>query len=377
MLRIFLCTSHLSSLFMALYARKTSQANSKDILLIESPKIKKSHLNLIHETTSIHNWNQIHDFVSIASDEENLKPSLRKTLTRKLKTKPIAKQIYSSLLTSHLKRENEKLKVKLKNIFKNSSDEIELHLLTQTTMNPVLTELFPKAKVNYFEHGLGDYHYISEKTNSKFLCLFSEEFKKYLLSKKINSDFVSQSVLPHEFESASKSISNNLSAEIKNIFQHNSPSVLILMESVEMYNVKQAFWTDYLEKCLEQIQNPEKYFYFIKPHPVQSIESIEITKNFFKKRKLKFILLQQPILTSTSIEVLFPLMKENISNVFALFSSSLFYLSKLYPEPHITYHYSYEFMKKHIGNAPEQYKQHFNGLEELIKEVFSKNCKEF
>jgi hypothetical protein len=361
---------------MALHAKKTHKQTFKDVLLVESPKIKRSHLKLIHDTVYIHSWNEIHEFISIANDEENLKPSLRKTLTRKLKTKPVAKQIYSSLLASHLKKENAKVKTKLKSIFQ-SSDEVELNLLTQTLMNPALMELFPKAKVNYFEHGLGDYHYISEKTNSNFICLFSEEFKKYLLVKKINPDFISQSISSNEFEDTSISICNNFSEEVKNIFQNNSPSVLILMESVEMYNVKQTFWTDYLEKCLAQIQNPEKYFYFVKPHPVQSIESIEITKSFFKKRKLKYSLLQQPALTSTSVEVLFPLMKKNTSHVFALFSSSLFYLSKLYPEQHITYHYSYEFMEKHISNAPEQYKQHFLGLEDLIKNVFSGNCKEF
>src|ERR1051326_303072 len=154
MLRIFLCTSHLSSLFMALHAKKTHKQTFKDVLLVESPKIKRSHLKLIHDTVYIHSWNEIHEFISIANDEENLKPSLRKTLTRKLKTKPVAKQIYSSLLASHLKKENAKVKTKLKSIFQ-SSDEVELNLLTQTLMNPALMELFPKAKVNYFEHGLG------------------------------------------------------------------------------------------------------------------------------------------------------------------------------------------------------------------------------
>jgi hypothetical protein len=149
------------------------------------------------------------------------------------------------------------------------------------------------------------------------------------------------------------------------------------MEAVEMYNVKRTFWQEYVAKCIQQINQPDKFIFLLKPHPVQSSESIKMTKLFFEKNNLRYKLLDYPLSSGMSIEVLFPLWKENVHHVFALFSSGVFYLSMLYPYPHITYHYSYDFMAEHISNAPEQYKKHFAGLKELIEKVFSLRCKKF
>lgn len=376
MLRIFLSTSHLSTLFMALHAKKTRTQECKDILIVENAQIKKSLLKLIHETTSIHKWDEIHDFVSITSDNENTKPTLRKTLTRKLKTKPIAKQIYNSLYDVILKNKTKSFKEKLQTIFKNipRSESVELNLLTQTFMNPILLEMFPKASVRYFEHGLGDYLH-SENLKGKFICLFSEQYKKYLSEKKLKNDFIFPSASFEDFKNIGANLIQQNSILVP--FKEKPACILIIMESVDMYNVKNNFWEEYLAKCVGHISNPTDHTFIIKPHPAQSHESIQITKSFFEKKNLKFKLLDSPELSGMSIEYLFPLWKENTKHVFALFSSSLFYLSVLYPEPHIIYHYSYEFMKKNIGNAPEQFKQHFLGLEELIEKVFSANCKKF
>ena len=381
MLRIFLTSSHLSTMFMALYAEKTRQKDCRDILIVESAKIKESLLKLIHETNAIHKWDEIHDFVSVVNDAGDMKPSLRKTITRKLKTKPIAKQIYNALYQSHSKKEIEKSKERLQSLLKKHihSSEVELNFLPQTFLNPVLSKLFPKAKINYFEHGLGDYLHTSIMNGNDFNCVFSEQLKKYLSSKKNNNNFVFPSATSSDFEKASKDVINNHPSKeiILNSFKEKSSCVLILLESVEMYNVKKSFWTEYLEKCLGQIPNANQLTFLLKPHPAQSIESIEITKSFFEKKGLKYKMLENPSMAGMSVEVLFPLWKENIQHVFALFSSSLFYLSVLYPESHITYHYSYDFMAKHISNAPEQFKKHFLGLGEFIEKVFSSNCKQF
>lgn len=375
MLRIFLSSSHLSTLFMALHAKKTHSPDCKDILIVESAKIKESLLKLIHGTNIIHTWNEIHDFVSIVKDTQDLKPSFRKTITRKLKTKPIAKQVYDALYAIHVKNERKKLKERLQSLFRNyNSSHVELHLLSQTLMNPVLFELFPKAKVRYFEHGLGDYLYMQELTHKgNFHCVFAEPYKKFLTEKKMNTHFIFPSAPPADFENASMEITKNLRLSDSTV----SPCVFILMEDVKMYYVKKNFWKDYMERCLSGISSPQQYTYLLKPHPAQPIGSIEITKSFFEKQGLKYKLLDEPALTGMSAEVLFAQWKNNIHHVFALFSSSVFYLSVLYPLPHITYHYSYDYMAKHLGNATEQAKKHFKGLEELIEKVFSGNCKKF
>jgi hypothetical protein len=368
---------------MALHARKTHSPGYIDILLVEAPKMKASLLQLIHETYRIHPWNKIYDFTTPVSDSFNMKPTLRKTITRKLKTKPMLKQIYNLLYNFFIKRKNKKLRKQLELLLKKemmNTSAVELNLLTQTTLNQVLFDMFPSAKVKYFEHGLGDYFYIQQKISGtdKFYCIFHEPFKRMLAEKRIKNDFVFPSASPEEFSKTSEEI-------IFRCFQKNnihftcekSPSVLILMEAVEMYNVKRTFWQEYVAKCIQQINQPDKFIFLLKPHPVQSSESIKMTKLFFEKNNLRYKLLDYPLSSGMSIEVLFPLWKENVHHVFALFSSGVFYLSMLYPYPHITYHYSYDFMAEHISNAPEQYKKHFAGLKEPIEKVFSLRCKKF
>ena len=384
MLRIFLSTSHLSALFMALHAKKTHSSSCTDILLIESPKMKQSLVNLIHDTSHIHKWNEIHDFALRVSDVQDMKPSFRKTFIRKLKTKPIAKQVYNILYSSHVKKESKKLQNQIHSLLQkhiSSSRKVELNLLMETTLNPVLKNIFPEAKVRYFEHGLGDYLFVENPTHhhKDFYCVFSEQLKKYLDEKNIKNNFVFPVVSVADFENASREVIKNHpdSDLINTLSQDKYPSVLILMESVEIYNVKKTFWGEYMERCIAQISNPNEFIYLLKPHPTQSLESIEMTKSFFENKNLKYKLLDQPALTGMSAEVLFSAWKNNIHHVFALFSSSVFYLSALYPDPDITYHYSCEFMAKHISDAPEQYKKHFIRLKELIEKVFSANCQSF
>ncbi len=382
MLRIFLSTSHLSTIFMAIHAKKTHKAGDKDVLIVESARIKESLLKLIHDTGVVHQWNEIHDFVTMVSDDQNMKPTLQKTLTRKLKSKPVAKQIYNALYDAHLKSERKKLRSRLEKIFQKylAASDIELNLLTQTPLNPVLLDIFPKAKVNYFEHGLGDYLYVQKPLHKgDFHCVFHEPFKKLLSEKKLDTGFVLPSVSPADFEEASLTILDRHPEQqvIAGSFSSNKPSVLILMEAVEMYNVKKAFWTEYIEKCLKQIQNPKEHFYYLKPHPIQSKESIGITKDFFVRQGLEFKVLDHPVLVGMSSEVLFPLMKKNVRHVFALFSSSVFYTSVLYPSPATTFHCSYGFMEKNSKDAPDMYTEHFKGLKELVEKVFSYNCRKF
>lgn len=382
MTRIFLATSHLSSLMMALYARRTAKPNSKDILLVESPRMKSSLLKLIHDTGNVHPWTKIHDFVTTVEDHKDMKPTLRKRLTRQLKSKPVIKQVYRALYQKFLAKEHIKRRKQLAYLLRDhvNDPEVSLFLLTQTTWNPILKELFPKAHINYCEHGLGDYLApMLPEFKGDFYCLFPEAYRRLLAEKNLPYAFIHSLVRSEEFEEASRTIINThpQSSGIIHSLQLPSPSVLILMEAVEMYHVPKRFWADYLEKCISVIPDPHQYIFLLKPHPIQSKESIEMSKAWLELHNYNYRILDDPTLTGMSVEVLFPAIKEKIHHVFALFSSSVFYLSALYPASSITFHYSYSFMARHTSKAPDMYQRHFKGLEELIKKVFSENCKEF
>jgi hypothetical protein len=51
----------------------------------------------------------------------------------------------------------------------------------------VLHKIYPKAEINYFEHGIGDYMYYAQNEiqAGNLFCLFPQEFQAYL--KSINS----------------------------------------------------------------------------------------------------------------------------------------------------------------------------------------------
>ena len=99
MLRLFLTSTHTSSLFAALYAKETAVANTKDILILDAVKKKASLAELIKQSAIIYSWHQILDFSLPLSDSTNIKPSFSKKITRFLKTKPIIKNIYNFLLS--------------------------------------------------------------------------------------------------------------------------------------------------------------------------------------------------------------------------------------------------------------------------------------
>jgi len=382
MQRIFLTSSHLSTAFITLYASSTRQPGCSDILIIDHTNKKETLTQHIKNTAKFHEWEQIIDLSIPVDDDRNLKPTRVKKLTRYLKCKPGFKQVYDVLYKKQKVQALKKQRSLFQASLKTSPDrETALYLLTETILNKALCKTFPDAKINFFEHGLTDYFFVVESkafVSSLFYCIFADEFKAYLTRKKLENEFVIPYFNAAVFTNICQTFLNskNEFRGINDLLKDENKYSLLLLQNLEIYNVGKDFWPEYFDLCLKQIPDPEKYTFLIKPHPNQSNEIIFTIGEYFKSKKLKYIVLTDPVFVNMGIEIVFSVLQKKTHYVFGPFSSAVFYLSQLFPASHITYYHSYSFMKKHLGRSPEQLKQLFLKHEELIKEVFSEKCKE-
>ena len=381
MIRIFITSNQISTTFMSIYAKRTKAKGTKDILFIDHYYKKKVLLALIQESAKIHEWDNILDFSIPIDNDFNLKPSLKKKVLRKIKYLPLIKEVYNHLLNSHQKKETvnlaEKIRSKLatSGITISNDEDLAIHQLTQTELNIGVEYLFPRAKIYYMEHGTVDYIYVVKKPRKDgFICTFKENYEIYLSKRNISFPLYS-CLNKEEFTNAFLDFIPRFNLDISQIEKSSSKKfVLFLMDALEIYHPDSNFWTDYIERCLREINNPLEYTILIKPHPNQSNEVIEITQAYFRRHNLDFIMLNKPEYISMSVETIYIYYQDKIDFVFSTFSAAIFYLSFFYTDKS-KFFYSYYFVGQYIKNAPQQYKNAFTDLENLIEEVFAnKQC---
>ena len=163
--------------------------------------------------------------------------------------------------------------------------------------------------------------------------------------------------------------------EIISQYQFAGKKVLILLESVEIYNVPDNFWTDYLDLCMSKIPNPQDYTFILKPHPAQSFKAIELSKShMINHYKVKTVVIEGNKAVNYSVEVLYSMWDDSTDYVFTVFSSALYYISKIYNNKQTKYFYAFDFFKDYTKNAPAQFVYIFNGIEDVVKNVLSENC---
>ena len=382
MLRIFLVSSHFSAILQSIYASSTKKEGDIDVLMIDYPPQKKALSLLILNTDFIHKWDLKLNYAPELTDETNMRPSLKKRLTRKAKQLPVLKGIYDKMLSKHMLKFYADFETRIKKDLSGFNiDSVQLNLLTKTGLNDVLFKLYPSAEVNYFEHGIGDYMYYAQNKikNGNLFCLFPNEFAAYL--KSINSPnanringFVNGSLFYDAIQNLEKN--NIISNEQELIKLGNSKLVFILIESVEIYEVPSNFWQDCIQLYLSKIDVPEDYTYVLKPHPLQSFEAIEAIENYFKEINLKYILLGNSKFINVGAELIFYFFAKQTKYVFSLFSSSVYYFTKLYPSAEIKYYHGYKLFEKYTKNSPKQFTDIYKGLEPIITNVLAKDCLE-
>lgn len=378
--RIFLATSQISTIYAMMISGASRAPGTVDVLFLDGSKRRKSLSAVILNTAGIYEWDLVHDFSILMNEDYDFNPSTTKSLTRKVKTWPVIRWVYNQLLEKKYSGIDQKYRDRLKQVldpYLKENVKISLFLQSRTYLNRPLLQLFPKAEVNYLEHGMGDYYYMPDPKTVKgnFYCLFAENYKRFLAKKGIESDWVKQ--LPNV--SSFDEISQKLILQLGNTLTDytvttEKPCVLLLLEAVDMYEVKHSFWSEYPDHVFAQLKNPELYHYLMKPHPMQSEVSIIATKNHFDALGYSYTLIDQPELITASAEVIFKLWAGRTEHVFCLISSSAYYLSKLYEGKNTRFWYSTEFMSRHIANAPPEYVKMFNELRVLIEEVMGEKC---
>lgn len=382
MLRIFLTSSHLSAILQSIYAESTKQEGYVDVLITDYPPQKKKLTELIMSTSGIHKWDKQFNYAEELKDGANLKPSFKKRFLRKFKQFPLIKNVYGLLLSRYMKNKLLNFERILREDFKSiKCRNVQLNVLTKTGLNEVLFKIYPDAEINYFEHGMGDYMYFFQNQIRKgnFYCVFNEEFSLFL---KERSHAMSNKIYGYlqngKFEESIKKLEQSGVVKMTGDINYaiDNRTIFILMESVEIYQVPAHFWTDYIDICLSKITDPEKFTFIIKPHPSQSFDAILITKNYFEQKGLKYNIQEQAGEINMSAEVMFYFLQEKTEYVFCIFSSSIYYLSKLYPNHKIKYYYGYDLFSKYIHNSPKQFVDIYKGVEPIIKNVLAKNCLE-
>ncbi len=383
-LRIFLTTSQICTVYATMLAKNSHQQNDVDILFIDGSKRKQGLIDLITKTSKIYPWTLLHDFSIPMGEDHDYNPTIGKNITRKFKNWPFIKSIYDFMLKKHMDRIDihyrKELLLQL-NPYLTKDTQISLYMLTQTYLNSPLMQLFPSASINYIEHGMGDYYYILDPKTPKgnFYCLFSEGYKKFLTKNGQSANWVKNLPDVNSFSEIAKQLNNDQEnkSNVDYLKIPELPIVFILLEAVDMYNVKSAFWSDYLDHIFLQLEKPKQYHYLLKPHPMQSAESMVATTKHLDSLGYSYSILDESQLINTSAEVLFSIWEKQTRHVFCLFSSGCYYLSQLYTGTNIQYWYSTEFLSHYISNAPPQFKKMFVEIRPIIEEVLTEKCKSY
>lgn len=378
--RVFICTSHISSVYMTLYARATKAPNNKDVLLVDIGSRRDDVVRLIEEVSKLHNWTLFHSYSDRLPNDHRFEPNLRKRLTRRWKEVPLVRGIYRSLLRKFLKKRDRAYRMQLRALLGplvEGSSSILLHAHTETYMRGPFLEEFPKADLTFFEHGQGDYIHIlrGKEPLGPLRALFAEPYKTFLASRRIPSDWVLPLNVSENFPTlASQLLDLHRRGNTQIIQNDGKPLVYILLEALDMYEVPTAFWGAYIEHIVNALPHPLQFHFILKPHPSQSTLSLKFTDTRCKELGLSYTLMDNIADTSIAAEIDFAQYAANTRHVFCLVSSACFYLSQLYRSTRTEFHYSTEFMEKWIGSAPPQFKRLFAEMKPLIKEVLAERC---
>ena len=369
---------------MTLFARSTRQVGGKDILLVDIGTRSNALIAVILKTATLHEWTFVKSFSEGVGDRHHFQPSLLKRLTRQWKELTFVRPAYALLLARYERARDKRLGSELKKLLDPHIDgtaKLEVFGHTQTHLDKLLVKLDPSARTSFFEHGLGDYHYIEQngRLQGPLHALFADSFSSFLVRKGIPSDQVLPLSISVDFPSFADQQMTDLlpKGSDHHHIPFDKPLVFILLEAVDMYEVPHAFWPAYIDHVLSTLKDPARFHFLLKPHPISSEISIRATLDHCQRIGLSCSILDEPWQKSIAAEVMFAQWADRTEHVFCLFSSACFYLSQFYRNPRITYHYSTAFMNKWTSNAPPMYKRHFAALVPLIKEVFAERCKPY
>ncbi|MEO5644704.1 MAG: polysialyltransferase family glycosyltransferase [Bacteroidia bacterium] len=381
-LRIFVTTSHISTVYMTLLAESTKNENNIDILLVDTGTRRAEKIEHMRLTAALYSWRIFHNFSQVAPEIHDLNPNWRKRMTRRLKTLAVFKPVYKLLLDRFMNKMDAKYRGELTTLlspYLSDAGNVELFLMTGTYLNSPLKQLFPDAKLNYMEHGVGDYHQILKegKPIGEMYAVFAAPFRDFLAKQGMTTSWVHDLSGLDRFSTVAKQLLEAPVLKMNDAGTNGKKIIFILMEAVDMYEVPASFWSAYLDKIFAQLKNPADYHFLLKPHHLQSAVSIRLTREHLDKLGYAYTLLDDERIKSSALEVLFVHWAEKVEQVFFLFSSAGFYLSALYPGYGIRFRYSVDFLTPYVKNAPLQYQEFYRDIIPIIENVLNKNCEKY
>lgn len=381
--RVFIATSHISSVYLTLHAKATRRPDHVDILLVDIGTRRAEVVRLILEASTMHEWALVQNFSSMVPDDHRFEPGLRKRITRKWKRSPLWRPLYTLLLRSYEHKRDQRYRNLMRDLIGpklHPGEAVLVHAHTETYLpKPILLE-FPGSHCVFFEHGQGDYIYILKNGQQigPLHALFAEPFRRFLAARGLPNDQVLPLHLPADLGAIARELLAQSGVDVGlSGSPADRPIVLILLEALDMYNVPSGFWGAYIEHVLSVLPDHRSFHFLLKAHPSQSATSLAFTKKRCDELGLSYTILVDGAQKSIAVEILFSAWMERARHVFCLVSTGCFYLSQWYRNETITYHYSTAFLARWIGNAPPQYKELFREMVPLIENVLAERCQPY
>jgi len=377
MIRIFVCTSHLSALFLTLHAKRSHRPGQLDLIIIDLGVRRVSVIDAILTATGMHSWSRIINLSEVAEEKHTFRPGLSRRLIRKWKEVAFVRPVYALLLKRYERRSDDRITRHLVNELPAVApgSNVALHVHTECQILRSLRTMYPDAEVNYFEHGQGDYIYWDSpgRIPGRLHVLFAAPFRRYLSAHGRDATMVHELELGGEFPRIADEVLKLDHHATEVLVPKARSIVFVLLEAVDMYQVPDHFWGAYMDRIIEDLGDAGDHLFVLKPHPRQSRFSIERTLQRLNERGIRHHLLTDAHV-GIAAEVSFAPWAPHVSHVYALVSTACFYLSVLYPNDGITYHYSTSFLEEHINAAPPMYKRLFDRMKPLIEQVFAERC---
>jgi hypothetical protein len=380
-IRLFLVNTCLSTVYSAIHARENSNPGGRDILAIDSLRLRPSERQLIEDAAGLHGFDEIIDFSQKIAEVQSYAPSWRKRLTRKYKEKALIKPLYEFLFRIKSRREAEEEKVRIVNSLGiDSKADLQIFLQPRQLLTPVLKEAYQAADFFHLEHGLGDYHDVQTLPDSKleFLCVFAESFGVHLQEKQVSRILPKEIFPPAAFEqteSGFRKIFPQL-GKIEEALPQQDKLVLILIQPLEQQQIPLAFWDFFLDQSIQQLPDPQGRFFLVKPHPKQAEEVTSHVMSYFEKRGLPALVWNEPEVRALSIEIIFTSLRDKIEAVFSPSSSSIFYLPKLFPNSKTRFYYSLRFVLKFADQTSDMFRNRWIDALPLFEKVFGVRTEE-
>lgn len=367
--RLFLTTSPLNTFLVTGYARQTKRAGDRDVLVLDYLKQKPSIVRQIKTLSSLHLFDEVHDFTLPLEDSGTTRPGLVKKMTRFLKKRPGFKQVYDFLYYFRLKKDHRKFRRMLTAAGIDAGQSpVELYLQPLLRFNEPLKQMFPSAELHYFEHGIGDYvDILEEQPGGWFHCVFSDGYKAYLHEKGITRFTVEPAGNPMAGKDAGRL--TELFPQLNQLKELNDELVLLITQPVEDFAIPNTFWPYFLDLVLAKLDAPEKFTFLIKIHQRQNASGIQTIIDHLTGRGLRIHLIDDPEVNNVCLEVMYGVIKDRVSYVVSPYSSAVFYLSEMYDQGPCRFYYSFESLKQFDQLTPVQYRRRWEEIQRLTGQL--------